>query len=592
MKNAKLFLILLALILVMSLAFSLTACEKDHSVIYDNPTEGLEFEYSAGNVGYAVAGIGSATDTDIVIPSQYKNMDVVEIRKEAFKGNTNITSVSVPSTVVEFGDNCFEGCTNLQTLNIPFVGKHKTDKNKLKPSSFLGHLFGGAGLLTIDALEDMDGLIDTMAGIFSKLSLKTVRVTADDNVGIGAFACCTTLEEVELCDGISEIGYAAFMYCSSLKKLTIGNVPSPIEVGIEAFAACGELSEVYLPNLETWFNLKFSEIGSHPLHSKGGNLYVNGNILSDIEVPTQISTIGDYQLAGLTNLKSVTTHENVQSFGVNAFENCTNLENVYISSGVTEIDSTTFSGCPNLTLTVDTNNPTFAMKERNLVNVKTKTLLWAGANGGIPSDGSVETIANSSFDDWTALTPLVIPNGVTTIESGAFSRCKGLTSVTIPGTVKLVDAGTFSMSSITEVILEEGVTTIEMMAFYGCMNLTKVSIPSTIKCIERRAFDFTSISYNSYGGGLYLGNESNPYVALVKNSADDENTTVTVHKDTTLIAVEALKGYGDITDILFENPNGWTVDTGEGVVSLNLTDSKANVQILGEEYLYYCIVRG
>ena len=58
-----------------------------------------------------VNGLGTATDTDIVIPSVYQNGPVTKIVDGAFKGNaiwlTNITSVSIPKSVIEIGSTAF-----------------------------------------------------------------------------------------------------------------------------------------------------------------------------------------------------------------------------------------------------------------------------------------------------------------------------------------------------------------------------------------------------------------------------------------------------------------------------------------------------
>jgi len=59
-----------------------------------------------------------------------------------------------------------------------------------------------------------------------------------------AFYVHQKLEEVELCDGLLEIGKKAFSECNVLKRITI---PSTVTlIGIAAFSYCDKLEEVVL----------------------------------------------------------------------------------------------------------------------------------------------------------------------------------------------------------------------------------------------------------------------------------------------------------------------------------------------------------
>lgn len=69
--------------------------------IKTEPSEGLEFERPTlvsigGAPSYYVAGIGSCTDEDIVIPSTYEGAPVTRIGDGAFSNCTNIKRVIIP----------------------------------------------------------------------------------------------------------------------------------------------------------------------------------------------------------------------------------------------------------------------------------------------------------------------------------------------------------------------------------------------------------------------------------------------------------------------------------------------------------------
>ena len=66
-----------------------------------------------------------------------------------------------------------------------------------------------------------------------EVPLDVVRVRVDSSVAVipdDAFGWCHQLKEVDLCEGLLEIGKHAFKECTSLKKITI---PSFKEVHLE-----------------------------------------------------------------------------------------------------------------------------------------------------------------------------------------------------------------------------------------------------------------------------------------------------------------------------------------------------------------------
>ena len=78
----------------------------------------LAFE-SNGNGTCTLVGIGSITDTCIVIPEKSSVGDVVTVIAEnAFYGNTKINTVQIPSTVTSIGERAFGGCTSLVYISV------------------------------------------------------------------------------------------------------------------------------------------------------------------------------------------------------------------------------------------------------------------------------------------------------------------------------------------------------------------------------------------------------------------------------------------------------------------------------------------
>ncbi|MBO7253913.1 MAG: leucine-rich repeat domain-containing protein [Clostridia bacterium] len=71
--------------------------------------------------------------------------------------------------------------------------------------------------------------------------------------------------------------------------------------------------------------------------------------------------------------------------------------------------------------------------------------------------------------------------------------------------------------SIISVIIPEGIIEIGKCAFKGCSSLENINIPESVEKIGDDIFyHCPSITYTQYENGLYLGNENNPYLILVK----------------------------------------------------------------------------
>ncbi len=120
-----------------------------------------------------------------------------------------------------------------------------------------------------------------------------------------------------------------------------------------------------------------------------------------------------------------------------------------------------------------------------------------------------------------------LPGDITAIAGEAFKDCKRLTSVVIP----------------------DSVTSIEDYAFFGCSKLTSVDIPDGVACIGDSAFSScSSLQFNEYDNANYLGNESNPYFALIE--ANDSNiTSCNINEATKMIVGRAFDNCDSLTTV-------------------------------------------
>lgn len=110
--------------------------------------------------------------------------------------------------------------------------------------------------------------------------------------------------------------------------------------------------------------------------------------------------------------------------------------------------------------------------------------------------------------------------------------------------------------SITSCNIHEQAEIISDYAFLGCSELTNITIPNSVTSIGEDAFRWCSkLKYNEYDNAIYLGNEQNPYVVLIK-AADNSITSCNVHGQTKIIAGSAFFDCSALTS--FDIPNSVT----------------------------------
>ena len=162
--------------------------------------------------------------------------------------------------------------------------------------------------------------------------------TSNDVIGSYAFYDCSGLTSLTLPAGITSIGSWAFYDCSGLTSLTI---PAGItEIHPLAFQYCSGLKEVRIcinDNLDTYLTK------GHPYIPVGYKYidcdikyYINDKEITSIEIPSNVTTLGDYVFQGRRGLTSLNLPAGITS--------------LTLPTGIsTGVDNGPFNGCSGLT---------------------------------------------------------------------------------------------------------------------------------------------------------------------------------------------------------------------------------------------------
>ena len=155
---------------------------------------------------------------------------------------------------------------------------------------------------------------------------------------------------------------------------------------------------------------------------------------------------------------------------------------------------------------------------------------------------------------------VVIGEGVTEIGEDAFHECGALEKATLP----------------------EGLLKIGGGAFSGCAELTSLSIPESVKVIRSGAFSSCrKLQFRIEDNAYYLGNEKNPYHALIYVLPKDISSC-RINPDVKIISDEAFAGCTELTSAVI--PEGVVKIEGNtfyGCTSLKTVTIPRSVREIG-----------
>ncbi len=466
-------------------------------------------------------------EKNITVPYKYHKggVDIVvtAIAEDAFL-DSDIESITLPSTIVEIGNNSFKNCIYLESINYPdgnyverigdnaFYGCKVMSSFPISPYlNTLGEyaFFGCSSVTAYDGLHLSELALvpdyafagnDSLVSVSLPVSLTTIGAHSFDGVKKATFTFPTD-------NVVTAVGEYAFADCFALRSFLAKNIST---VGEYAFSGCNSLAEVSLPSdvlAYTVFGsaegVYFYEVSGRYVPSMLQSIYITEgkegviaeeayfNLVSvkKFEISKNVKTIGK-QSFGLdvtpTEGKAeVIFGESVSLIREYAFYNRADIKEISIPASVKEIERYAFFGCTEVEkVTVAQNGElTFVGEDafvdtkwfvdgvgviktgRVVIGITEKYLNSIGKTSLVAEDfAGADTIAPYAFRGNTILRSVVIPANIYRIYNGAFADCTALTEAILsPDT------------NIGLEVTEGEVTTVTNEIFDGCVTLTRLS---------------------------------------------------------------------------------------------------------------------
>ena len=473
--------------------------------------------------------------TDLVIPS-----GVNYIGSYAFSNCKNLETLVIPDNLIELNYLIFSACTGLKEVTLPGDANYNY-------SNGLGPFAGCTGIEKVTYTKGQSGIVK--GNYYSSYNTGTISLEAEGSLREVVFEAGITGIEADAVRGSGKTNEdGSFSAC--IESITL---PSTLKrIGNRAFQSQDNLAELNLPE-------GVSEIGSSAFFAIG---------ITDVVIPSGVNYIGSYAFSSCKNLETLVIPDNVSQLNYATFSNCTGLKEVTVPGDADYYYSNSlgpFAGCSGIEKVTYTkgqsgivkgnynssyNTGTISLEAegslREVVFEEGITEIRADAVRGSENteeDGSytagiesitlpstLEGIGDRAFLYQDDLTELDLPEELTSIGSYAFAGCRSLSDIHFTGNAPSIQSSALSSVTATAyypgsnttwtenvlqnyggnitwvdsdqpavplyektLTLPSGLKRIDSESFSGLTQGVNIVVPDTVTHIEEDAFEGSSV---------------------------------------------------------------------------------------------------
>ena len=408
---------------------------------------------------YKVTGIniwGCSELTSISLPSTLE-----EIEQGGFSDCSQLTQITLPESLKKIGGFAFQSCDNIKEITIP------ASVREIGQDAFT---LSGIEKLVIKDLAAWCG-VKKPGGFISS----NTKVFLNDE----------EIKDLVIPDGVKIIEPNTFNGFKSIETVT---VPAGVDsIGKNAFLGCTDITKVTAHDVASWCGIHF---GSTMILQNGTimmlsnpvcvsqNLYIGNERLTELIIPEGVEEIGYsafYRCLGITKVSLPSTLKKV---GADAFADCTDIQIANVTS-LRDYCS------------IDFGNPGANPFQDYIMN---RAFTWMLINGDYLYDQGA----------------LIIPEGLTEIKPSTFAKVDNNSTVIIPASVSKIGRYAFysSVNRLSKVYINGHIADMGEYAFGTCPYIATLYVnDANPDSIPDNAFN-NSYVYNSVSGQT-LGQDYN-----------------------------------------------------------------------------------
>ncbi|MCF0206586.1 MAG: leucine-rich repeat domain-containing protein [Bacteroidales bacterium] len=384
------------------------------------------------------------------------NEGTKSVLEYAFSDCTELTEISIPSSVSTIYQTSFYGCKNLKNISV------------------------AQGNSTYDSRNNCNAVIISKE---DKMFISCANTTIPQGVKSVSAKCFANSEitDIDLPASLNIIEDSAFMG-SKIQKVTI---PEQVKsIGKNAFANCTELQVV--------------DFNAQKCNDADENLlcFEGCYSISSVNFGNEVETIPAYIFKGCNGLRFANFTNSVKEIREGAFENCSMLSYIELPNTIEKSVGSAFRGTGLSDALISGNRlvyyPEYGLNEYSIpqgIEIIGERAFFDNQNiQKIEIAKTVKTIEKEAFSQ-SAVKEVIMPNSVTELGVAAFKYCTRLEKISLPNSLSTIRLETFmGCSKLTSFEFPNSVKNLENFIFYWCDNIEFISVPNSVEQIEENAF--------------------------------------------------------------------------------------------------------